>query len=105
MAKRFFDLKIDVYVPGRWYLGEPTHRSGQEVDDIWEFIQGRPVEILERLRIPIFKPGKPLDIEFAGAGQTPILSARAAAVFRQMAPATFSSSQSRSRGSPTLITS
>ncbi|SEU30680.1 imm11 family protein [Stigmatella erecta] len=85
MSKRFFDLKIDVYVPGRWYLAEPAHLNGQEVDDIWAFIQGKPVELRERLRIPLFKPGKPLDLEFAGAGQTPIVSARAAAVFRDMA--------------------
>ena len=86
MARRFFDLKIDVNVPGRWYLAEPTNLAGEEVEDIWAFMQGRPVEITERLRIPIFRPGKPLDIEFAGAGQTPIISGRVASVFREMAP-------------------
>ena len=86
MAKRFFDLKIDVEIPGRWYLAEPTTSAGEEVDDIWAFMQGRPVEVRDRLRIPIFRPGKPLDIEFAGAGQTPIVSERVASVFREMAP-------------------
>jgi hypothetical protein len=85
MPTRFFDLKIDVYVPGRWYLAEPAHLNGQEMDDIWAFVQGKPVELRERLRIPLFKPGRPLDIEFAGAGQPPIVSARTAAVFREMA--------------------
>ncbi len=85
VKRRFFDLSIDVYVPGRWYLSEPTYLSGQEVDDIWEFIQGKPVTIHERLRIPIYRPGKPLDIEFAGAGQTPIVNARVAEVFRELA--------------------
>jgi hypothetical protein len=86
MARRYFDLKIDVYVPGRWYLAEPTHPTGQELDDIWEFMQGRPVDIRERLRIPLSRPGKPLDIDFAGAGQAPIVNARVATVFREMAP-------------------
>jgi hypothetical protein len=85
MTKRYFDLRVDAYVPGRWYLSEPTNLAGEEVDDIWAFIQGRPVEINERLRIPIFRPGKPLDIDFAGAGQTPIVSARVASVFREIA--------------------
>jgi hypothetical protein len=85
MTQRYFDLRVDVYVPGRWYLSEPTNLAGEEVDDIWAFIQGRPVEITERLRIPIFRPGKPLDIDFAGAGQTPIVSARVASVFREIA--------------------
>lgn len=85
MTKRYFDLRVDAYVRERWYLSEPTNLAGEEVDDIWAFIQGRPVEIAERLRIPIFRPGRPLDIDFAGAGQTPIVSARVASVFREIA--------------------
>ncbi|CAM4378335.1 hypothetical protein G4177_29585 [Corallococcus sp. ZKHCc1 1396] len=86
MARRFFDLKIDVEVPGRWYLADPTELSGEEIDDIWRFTDGRPVEVRERMRFPLFKPGSPTDIEFAGAGQTPVVSARVASVFREMAP-------------------
>ncbi|WP_395848956.1 imm11 family protein [Cystobacter fuscus] len=85
MKRRFFDLSIDVYVPGRWYLAEPRNLDGQRIEDIWQFIDGRRVEDPGSLRIPIFKPGKPIDIEFAGAGQTPIVSARVASVFREMA--------------------
>ncbi|MCY1041124.1 hypothetical protein OV208_07315 [Corallococcus sp. bb12-1] len=73
-------------MPGRWYLAEPVTPDGQEVDDIWEFIQGKPVEVRERLRIPLSRPGNPLDFDFAGAGQTPIVNARVAAVFRELAP-------------------
>jgi len=86
MARRFFDLNIDVYVPGRWYLSDPTDLSGEEVDDIWQFSDGRPVDVRERLRVPIYRPGKPLDFTTAGAGRTPILSARAASVFQDLAP-------------------
>lgn len=86
MAKRFFDLTIDVYVPGRWYLAEPTNPAGEELDDIWRFTEGRPVELRERLRVPIQRPGKPLDFTTAGAGRTPIVSERVASVFRELAP-------------------
>ena len=86
MTKRFFDMRIDVYVPGRWYLDDPRDLSGQEVEDIWAFTDGKPIEVRDRLRIPIFQAGKPLDIEFAGAGQAPIVSERVAAVFRELAP-------------------
>ncbi|NMO16617.1 hypothetical protein HPC49_21625 [Pyxidicoccus fallax] len=85
MATRYFDLKIDVDVKGRWYLGDPMDLSGREIDDIWQFIDGRKVEDPGPLRIPLYRPGRPLDIEFAGAGQAPILSSRAAAVFRELA--------------------
>ncbi|GHG91531.1 DUF1629 domain-containing protein [Comamonas sp. JC664] len=86
MERRFFALGVDVYVKGRWYLSDPTDSAGNEVDDIWRFTEGRPIELRERLRIPIFRPGEPLDIEFAGAGGTPIVSERVASVFRELAP-------------------
>lgn len=85
MQRRFFDLGLDVYVPGRWYLAEPARLAGDEIDDIWQFSNGQPVELHEKLRIPIYRHGKPLDFTTAGAGRTPILSARAASVFRTMA--------------------
>ncbi|EPX61191.1 hypothetical protein D187_000974 [Cystobacter fuscus DSM 2262] len=86
MERRFFRLTIDVHVPGRWYLSDPTNLAGDEIDDIWQFTDGRPVEVRDRIRVPIFKPGEPIDIEFAGAAQTPIVSERVASVFREQAP-------------------
>jgi hypothetical protein len=86
MERRFFRLGIDVYVPGRWYLGEPTSLAGQEREDVWEFSHGRPVEVLERLRVPIDRPGKPLDFDTAGVGQAPIVNERVASIFRELAP-------------------
>ncbi len=86
MERRFFDLKLDVYVPGRWYLAAPTNIAGEEIDDIWRFSEGRPVEGSGSLRIPIYRPGKPLDFTTAGAGRTPVISELIASVFRAMAP-------------------
>ena len=86
MEQRFFDLRIDVYVPERWYLAAPVGLAGEELDDIWQFSDGKSVEVRERLRIPLHRPGKPLDFTTAGAGRTPILSARTASVFRELAP-------------------
>ena len=86
MSKRFYSLEADVYVLGRWYLSEPVNFSGLEVEDIWQFIDGKLLEVTAPLRIPVDRPGNPLDLDFAGAGQTPIVSARVAAVFRELAP-------------------
>ncbi|WP_225414394.1 imm11 family protein [Stigmatella hybrida] len=85
MDRCFFDLNIDVDVPGRWYLAEPAQPSGVEIDDIWRFSLGQPVDLRETLRIPLYRPGRSLDFTTAGAGRTPILSARAATVFRELA--------------------
>ena len=86
MGRRFFDLKMDVYVPERWYLAAPTNLAGQEIDDIWRYSAGRPVKSSEELRIPIYRPGKPLDFSTAGAGRTPVVSERTASVFRELSP-------------------
>lgn len=88
MSRRFHALELDVYVPDRWYLSEPLTPDGREVDDIWMFIDGKPVRLTERLRVPVLKSGRPLDLDFAGAGQTPIVNARVASVFRELASET-----------------
>lgn len=86
MERRFFDLNIDVYVPGRWYLTEPRTLVGEEIDDSWQFMQGKTVELHEKLRVPVRYLGKPLDYTTAGAGQIPIINERVASVFRELAP-------------------
>jgi hypothetical protein len=85
MTTRFFNLDFDVYVPGRWYLTEPTDLSGQEIEDVWAFGYGKPVELPGKLRIPLSRPGSPLDFDKTTFGGTPILSERAADVFRKLA--------------------
>ncbi|RYZ42360.1 MAG: hypothetical protein EOO71_08145 [Myxococcaceae bacterium] len=85
MERHFFDLTIDVYVPGRWYFKTPTTPEGQPLDDPWSFTNGEPIAPPGRLRIPLSRAGSPLDFTSAGVGLTPILSERAAAVFRDMA--------------------
>ncbi|MBN9683061.1 MULTISPECIES: imm11 family protein [unclassified Corallococcus] len=84
--RRFFDLLIDVYVPGRWYFKTPTHADGQPLDDPWVFSDGVAIPDPGLLRIPISRPGKPLDFTSAGLGLTPVLNARTAEVFRMLAP-------------------
>lgn len=54
MERRFFRLGIDVDVARRWYLGEPTRITGQDIDDkvsaevqLYSAEDGRPVRIGE----------------------------------------------------------
>jgi hypothetical protein len=85
MEKRFFRLTTDVYVAGRWYLGELASDSGQELEDVWQFSHGRPVDVRERLFVPVERPGRPLDFDTAGVGQAPVVNAPVASVFRELA--------------------
>ena len=86
MSTRYFRLSDDVYIPGRWELGAPIDSRGREIDDPWQFADGRPVSVEGRLKIPIKRPGKPLDFSLAGIGVTPIVHARVASLLAEMAP-------------------
>ena len=85
MSKQYFKITDDVYVPERWDLGTPVDARGRELDD-WLFAEGVPVAVEGRLKIPIRAyDGVVLDYTEAGL-QVPVVSARAAAVFSELAP-------------------
>ena len=84
MARRYFQLLDDVTIPGRWDLGIPQDEQGNEVDDPWMFREGRPVDIAQRLKVPVEQPGTPLDFSLAGFS-TPVIRAHVAAVFSAQA--------------------
>ncbi|WP_224371134.1 imm11 family protein [Hyalangium versicolor] len=83
MSKRYFDLFENVHVPARWHLDTPVDAQGQELWT-WLFRQGAPASVAEPIRIPLFRPGEPLDFSLAGAA-VPILHERVAKVFTSLA--------------------
>ena len=85
MAKQYFDLFDDLYIPGRWHLERPLDEQGREIKT-WLFGQGEPVHIEGRIRIPVNIPGKALDFSLLTSGPIPVVHARVAAVFAEMAP-------------------
>ncbi|RKH71274.1 imm11 family protein [Corallococcus aberystwythensis] len=86
MPRHFFELDFDIAVPDRWYLREPTDLEGKTVPDIWAFVSGRPVVDPGPLRVPLSRPGQPLDFDKTTVAGTPIVSGRIASVFRELAP-------------------
>ena len=85
MRPRFFELYDDVYVPRRWHLTGPVDSQGQEPDDVWQFTGGHPVKDPGRLRMVYDVRGRPLDYSH-GRLNVPIVHARVAEVFTQLAP-------------------
>jgi hypothetical protein len=85
MAKQYFRLFDDVYIPDRWELERPLDEHGQEIQT-WIFEEGERVRFEGRIRIPICTPGKALDFSLLTSGIVPIVSARVAAVFAELAP-------------------
>ncbi len=86
MPMRYFELLDDVELPGRWELGDPTDENGREVSNPWMFRKGEPIQVEERLRVPLDRPGKPLDFSTAGVGVTPVVHARMASILTRLAP-------------------
>jgi hypothetical protein len=85
MPKRYFDLFEDMYVPDRWYLDDPVDSQGRKVDP-WQFESGEPIAVEGRLRIPIDRSGKPLDFSVTPVGGAPVVHAKVASLFADMAP-------------------
>jgi len=85
VPKRYFELEQDLYIPGRWYPGSPVDEQGQEAD-VWMFRHGEPVVLPTRLRVPLYRPGKPVDFSTTSIGATPLLHPRVASVFAELAP-------------------
>lgn len=85
MSRRFFELHDDVEQPGRWHLTHPTHLDGSELEDPWQFTEGRPIAVPPRLRVPMDVPGRPLDFSLAGLS-VPVVHVRVANFFLEKAP-------------------
>jgi hypothetical protein len=64
---RYFELRSNMRVPGRWVLKSPVDEHGQEVDP-WQFSEGRLLSLRSRLRLPVSLPGSELDFSLSGLG-------------------------------------
>lgn len=84
MPVRYFDLHQNLYIPGRWYPDDPVDEQGQEADP-WMFRHGGRVVLDTRLRIPLYRPGKPVDFSQTPLGATPLLHSKLASVFAELA--------------------
>ncbi|RKI42874.1 hypothetical protein D7X55_38975 [Corallococcus sp. AB049A] len=83
---RYFELFDDMELMDRWLPGEATNGQGQEIDDIWQFADGCPVQVNEPLRIPIGHPGRVVDFSTTSVGAAPVVHRRVASVFSELAP-------------------
>lgn len=85
MAKRYFRLLDDIHVPGRWELNDPVDSRG-EVLRTWLFARGESAHVEGRIRIPLYRPGEALDFSLLAGAPIPVVRARVAAVFSELAP-------------------
>jgi hypothetical protein len=64
---RYFRLRDDMSIPGRWVLGAPLDALGKEMDP-WQFERGHALEPGFPPRFPLLVPGQPLDFSGAAFG-------------------------------------
>jgi len=85
MSTRYFDLSDDVYLPGRCELGKLV--DPREDKDVWPWLlkKGEPVRFQERPVAPVRAHGQSLDFSHAAFG-IPVIHARVAALFMELAP-------------------
>ncbi|HSP77923.1 MAG TPA: DUF1629 domain-containing protein [Myxococcaceae bacterium] len=81
---RYFQLNEDVYIPGRWELGKLVNPRGPDVWP-WLLMRGEPAHFEGHLAVSIRAPGTPLDFSHAAFG-IPVIHARVASVFSELAP-------------------
>jgi len=86
MPPQYFDLSDDVYLTGRWELGKLTDPEGGKEVWPWLFKKGEPVLFPKSPVGPVRSPGRPLDFSHAAFG-IPVVHARVASIFTEMAPA------------------
>jgi hypothetical protein len=85
MTKRYFELADDIYLPGRWELGEPLDQHGRPLEDPWQFRVGEPARFDGRVQLSVEKPGASLGFSHA-AFSIPVVHARVASLLAKLAP-------------------
>lgn len=85
MAKRYFRLLDELHIPGRWELDDPVDPRGQALRT-WLLARGEPTHVEGRIRIPIHVPGRSLDFSLLAGAPIPVVRARVATVFSELAP-------------------
>src|SRR5690242_4814036 len=85
MAQRYFELTEDMTRPDRWLLGDPMDEQGREVRGR-QFRRGERTHMDERLRVPVYHPGTPLDFTCVDTGGFPVVTEKVARVLAEVAP-------------------
>jgi hypothetical protein len=79
---RYFILRDDLGIPGRWHLRSPLDERGEQVDT-WQFKEGRRLDIQGPIRFPVRPSGEPLEFTLSSF-TIPVLHERVASVLERL---------------------
>ncbi|MCY1080709.1 imm11 family protein [Archangium lansingense] len=82
---KYYEIYDDVYIPGRWHLRMPIYNQGGGEDDffdIWQFKEGRVLDIERPIRLSMKPAG--IALEFSHAMGTPVVHRRVVSLFERL---------------------
>ena len=79
---RYFRLRDDMKISGRWALGAPLDSEGREIDP-WQFEKGRALELGFAPRFSLLAHGIPLEFSSAAFG-IPLVHGRVVQIFEHL---------------------
>ncbi|HEX5748051.1 MAG TPA: DUF1629 domain-containing protein [Archangium sp.] len=79
---RYYQLRDDLYHPGRWHLRTPVDEHGQKLNP-WQFTEGRWLEPQGIIRFPVRPDGVALEFTLDSFA-TPVVHGRVVQLFERM---------------------
>jgi uncharacterized protein DUF1629 len=82
---KYYEMYDNKYIPGRWHLRMPLYDEGGGEDDffdIWQFKEGRVLDIKKPIRLSVKPAGSAL--EFSHAIGTPVVHQRVVSLFERL---------------------
>lgn len=82
VTNKYYDLWIDVHVPGQWTVKSPLDSLGEKLIP-WDFFQGKPVHLESEPFVPLSQSGVALDY-FQSPRAIAIVSQRLASLWERL---------------------
>jgi len=84
---RYYKINDDKYIPGRWYVRMPLHDNAEgaaegEFFDIWQFTEGRVLEIERPIRLSVKPAG--VALEYTESVGIPVVHRRVVTLFERL---------------------
>ncbi|MFL5352776.1 imm11 family protein [Archangium sp.] len=82
-SRRYFELRDNLYIPGRWHLSTPdVDENGQQINP-WQFKYGEVVELEAAPLLHMDPPGHPLEFTLTGL-TVPLVNGRVVSLFERL---------------------
>jgi len=79
---KYYELFDDMYIPGRWHLRTPVDEQGEWID-VWQFDEGRVLDIQGSIRFPVKPAGVALEFTLSSFA-IPVVHRRVVSLFERL---------------------